>query len=151
LSQLGAVLVGAVIALISSWGGRAIDNFWDRKKRRSDKFADLVSAVYDTDHWLDRKQTFRVFGLGLEPVDASPLGKAQTIATVYFTRLTKDLDTFGSAVRTHEMWQLENRRKRLANPAAFAPEGHTEAYNQYLLALNALLKRLSDYARQEFQ
>jgi hypothetical protein len=88
-----------------SWGSQAIQYFWDRKKTRSGKLQELVSAVYDADHWLDRKQTYRVFGVGTDPVDCSPLGKAQTIATVYFTRLTKDIDTFASAVRVYEMWQ----------------------------------------------
>jgi hypothetical protein len=123
----GAIGVAGPVALL--W----FQTKSDKKKARAAKFEELVSSIYDTDHWLDRQESYRVYGTAPEPTETSPVGKAKTIATVYFTRLRTDVETFADAARNQEMWQLEMATKRLANPLTFVTEGHTEAYTQYLL------------------
>jgi hypothetical protein len=144
------VVLGAGIALLGSWGSQIIQWQWDRKKRRSDKFQELVSAIYETDHWLERQRNYRVFGAP-EPTDPSPLAKARTIAAVYFIRQSNDIETYADAVRKYELWQLDMAKNRLANLSAFVAVGGKETYADYFLALDALLKKLTDYARREFQ
>jgi hypothetical protein len=66
----------------------------EERKRRSDKFEELVAAVYEFDHWLDRLKDRFIFGADL-PETVSPFGKVQSISSVYFPQfstLANDLD-----------------------------------------------------------
>ena len=69
MEDLVPVLVGGLLTLVGTVAaalGTAIRDVVQRrnkeKKRRADKFEELVAAVYDFDHWLDRLKDRFVFG-----------------------------------------------------------------------------------------
>ena len=87
LLGLAGTVVGGAIAVVSGWlGPWLIEGRKERaeqKKRRADKFEDLVGAVYEFDHWLDIKRGIALGGTDSEPT-VSPFAKIQAIAAAYF-------------------------------------------------------------------
>ena len=66
LLGLAGTVVGGAIAVVSGWlGPWLIEGRKERaeqKKRRADKFEDLVRAFYEFDHWLDIKRGIALGG-----------------------------------------------------------------------------------------
>jgi hypothetical protein len=79
LFALGGIGVGAVVASRRD----AAQERREARKRRADKFEELVAAVYEFDHWLDSMR-----GHG-GPQTTSPFSKVQSIAAVYFPQFSE--------------------------------------------------------------
>ena len=89
-TSLWPVVVGGLLALGGTIAGvigtvirDEIQKRHDRKKRRVDKFEELVAAVYEFDHWLDRDKDRYAYGNDV-PETVSPFGKVQSISSIYF-------------------------------------------------------------------
>ena len=97
-ATLVPVIVGGAIAVV---GGvlapaisRSLDDKSERRKKRVEKFEELVGALFEYDEWLDDIRDIRVFGREqLEP--PSPLAKTQAIAAIYFHEFNGDLAEIG--------------------------------------------------------
>jgi hypothetical protein len=76
---------------ISSWLTSRRDAAQERReaqKRRADKFEELVVAVYEFDHWLERTKSRTAFGEDI-PETPSPFAKVQSITSIYFPQFSK--------------------------------------------------------------
>ena len=94
MEDLVPVLVGGLLTLggtVAAALGTVIRDVVQRrtkeKKRRVDKFEELVVAVYEFDHWLDRLKDRFVFGADV-PETVSPFAKVQSISSVYFPQFS---------------------------------------------------------------
>ena len=83
MEDLVPVLVGGLLTLVGTVAaalGTAIRDVVQRrnkeKKRRADKFEELVAAVYEFDHWLDWLKDRFVLGANV-PETVSPFTKVQ--------------------------------------------------------------------------
>jgi hypothetical protein len=123
----------------------------EKKKRRADKFEELVAALYEFDHWINNQRRQRAYGEAL-PDTISPFAKLQSISSVYFPQFDKQIGELSTATSGYRVWMGEFAKKRIegrVNPKE--EDGFSEAYGEYLDKLNKLLDALKEFARKEFQ
>ena len=67
------------------WDGlsRRAQEHREAKKRRSDKFEELVAAVYEFDHWVEGVRQRETVGVDI-PETVSPFAKVEAISSIYF-------------------------------------------------------------------
>jgi hypothetical protein len=141
LFTLGGIGVG----LIASARRDAARERREARKRRADKFEELVAALYEFDHWLDRTRSRLLFDNKDIPETVSPFAKVQSISAVYFpqfSRLVLELDVVSSK---YDAWLYQVQAKK-ASATQF-----NEIYEPYVKKREALLDALSEFARKEFQ
>jgi hypothetical protein len=145
LFTLGGAAIGALGAnLVSLFQQRA-----ERRKRREDKFLDLVAAVYEHDHWLDSLRRIYVVELESE-IKVSPFAKIQAISDVYFPQFEKAVDELGNAAREYRAWMYEVAQHKPETNAELNA-GHKIAVAPYTAKQNALLAELRTFSRRNFQ
>jgi len=87
MSDILSVIVGGVIGVVGGIAGPPLVHWLndksDRRKKRAEKFEEMVNTLYEHDHWLNEARDILVFGSkGIEGM--SPLPRAQAIVAVYF-------------------------------------------------------------------
>ena len=55
----------------------------ERKRRREQKFEELIAAIYEFEQWMDNLKNALAYGEERPPA-VSPLAKLEAIAAVYF-------------------------------------------------------------------
>jgi hypothetical protein len=132
-TSLWPVVVGGLLTGLFALGGIGVglvrtarrDAAQERRetrKRRADKFEELVAAVYEYDHWLKR-----IVSGSDEPKTMSPFAKVQSISAVYFPQfdgLIRELD-----FAAYAMW-VHNTKMR-TNRATQVTDGMDETYGAY--------------------
>ena len=153
MGDLVSVIVGGLLAAGS---GAATQWYLDTQKREAErrakrevKYEELIAAIYDYDHWLDRLRNKRVFAEKTD-VSASPFAPIYAIATVYFPEFVEMVDELGRFGGEYEIWMLARGQDRLSGKVDNLSEGAMEAYNPYMKARINLLHELGEAARKEF-
>jgi hypothetical protein len=123
----------------------------EARKRRADKFEELVAAVYEFAHWLDSMRERDAFGLGDSRATASPFAKVQSISSVYFPQFSELIGELELASDQYRIWIHKAEQKRLSNNIAQVSDGFDDAFNPYVQKREALLNALQKFAREEFQ
>jgi hypothetical protein len=155
-TSLWPVVVGGLLAGLFALGGIGVglvgaarrDVAQERRearKRREEKFEELVAAVYEFDHWLDGIRK-RAFGVGDAPETVSPFAKVQSISAVYFPQFSELIGELDRASVQYRMW-IYKAARRGADPA----DGFDEAFSPYAKNREALLGALSKFAHEHFQ
>jgi hypothetical protein len=122
----------------------------EKKKRRAEKFEELVAAIYEFDHWLDRQNDIIVHG-EQGTIEVSPFAKIQAISAVYFPQFDDKIAELDRATLGYRVWMGAAGEKRLMGDTAGMRGGFNEAYLPYGKKRNALLTALKEFARSEFQ
>jgi hypothetical protein len=120
----------------------------ERKKRREEKFLDLLAAVYEHDHWIDTLRRIYVVGIKGE-ITVSPFAKIQAISDVYFSQFEKAVDELGAAAQSYRMWMYEVAQHRPPKERLY--EEHQKVAASYMAKQNALLAQLKTFSRRKFQ
>ena len=146
----GLLGVGGTIAGVIGTAIRdQIQQRYDTKKRRAEKFEELVGAVYEFDHWIEAARDRYVYGRDV-PETVSPFAKVQSISSIYFPQFRALVGELNSAVLQYRVWMLGAQGRRL-NGLANINEGFNEAYEPYWRKCNSLLDALQEFAREHFQ
>jgi hypothetical protein len=66
---------GTMVGMIGTTIRDVAQQRHEKAKRRSDKFEELVAAVYEHDHWLEGMRDRDAFGLGDAQKTVSPFAK----------------------------------------------------------------------------
>jgi hypothetical protein len=115
----------------------------EARKRRADKFEELVAAVYEYDHWLDSSDRERdASGFVQTRNTVSPFAKVQSISSVYFPQFSELIGMLDFATHEYIVWIY-------ASPK-LGP-GDVEASAPYMRAREELLDALKNFAHAEFQ
>ena len=147
-TTLISVVVGGVLTMAGGWLVEWRKQIADKKRHRSQKFEELVAAVYEFDRWLDNTKNVAAFGEKIDP-GLSPLAKIHAIAAVYFPQFTQLISELNAPIARYRLWMAEAGQKRLAgNPTI---DGFQEAYGAYNNKRDELLKALTEFAGREFQ
>jgi hypothetical protein len=104
LFALGGIGVG----LVGAARRDAAQERREAKKRRADKFEELVAAVYEFDYWLS---SIRPQDDKASPQPVSPFAKVQSISSVYFPQFSEligELDRTSTQLR---MWMYNAGHK----------------------------------------
>jgi hypothetical protein len=145
-------LGGIGIGLLATARRDAAQDRRDAKKRRADKFEELVAAVYDFDHWLDNVRQRDGLGIATaEPQRVSPFAKVQATSAVYFPQFNDTVAALDVASLQYRVWIHAAARKRLDKQIGPPNEGLDEVYKPYLLKRETLLKDLKAFAAKELQ
>jgi hypothetical protein len=121
----------------------------EERKRRSDKFEELVAALYEFDHWLENMRQ-RAFGIGDTKETVSPFAKVQSIAAVYFPQFSGLIGELDMASGQYRVWIYNAEQLRLANAVARLLDGFNEAHIPYVQKREDLLTALKKFAHEEF-
>jgi hypothetical protein len=148
------VLVGGVIGIAAGFVGPFAlarqKEASDQKKKRAEKFEELVAAIYEFDHWVDNLVHIHAYGDALPSV-VSPFAKIQAIASVYFPQFDQKISEFDRATGVYKLWMTTAGEKRIANKLDQVNDGLLDAYKPYVEKRDGLLTALKEFARSEFQ
>jgi hypothetical protein len=123
----------------------------DKKKKRAEKFEELVAAVVEHYHWFAVMRFFFISGQGSQPT-LSPITKIEAIAGTYFPEFEDSVRQLDSASNNYEIWILDTGQKRIRNEPGYEKLiGHDDVLTKYMDARKAFLAELRKFARREFQ
>jgi hypothetical protein len=153
LNTLVPVIVGGVIGLAGGLVGppflHHLQQKAEKKRKRAEKFEELVAAVYEHDHWMDTIRQIRVVELEGE-MTVSPFAKIHAISDVYFPQFQRAVEDLATAARAYRMWMYEvAQHKPETKEELYA--GHQKVVTPYMEKQNALLAELKRFAQREFQ
>lgn len=147
------VIVGGIIGLAGGLIGppfvHHLQTKAEKKKRRAEKFEELVAALFEHQHWLQTMRNVRLFNAEDKNV-VSPMAKVQAISSVYFPEFDAQIRELDLAGDNYELWMMNAQQKRIKEDDKFA-EGAVEAYQAYFKKLLSLLQELKTFAGREFQ
>jgi hypothetical protein len=154
-ATLVPVLIGGLLTLAGGFIGplflqRQKDHVEERK-RRADKFEELVAAVYEFDHWIENCKQRGMFGAKDIPAVVSPFAKVQSISSVYFPRFDDAIKELDIATSKYRIWMTAAGMKRLTGKMSEINEGFNDAYMPYVEKREGLLIALKKFAGEEFQ
>jgi hypothetical protein len=149
ITTLVGVIVGAAISpIINSWLA-AKKEAADKKRKREEKFEELVAAVYEHDHWMDTVR--RIYVLKFESeIKVSPFAKIHAISDIYFPQFEKAVEELAAAAKEYRKWMYEVAQHKPENNEELHA-GHQKVATPYMQKQDALLAELRTFARREFQ
>jgi hypothetical protein len=146
LFTLGGIGAG----LVGSTRRDAAQERRETRKRRADKFEELVAAVYEFDHWIEGIRRRDAMG-EMIPQTVSPIAKVQSIASVYFPQFSELIGELDRASGQYKIWIYNAGQKRISNNLTQFLDGFNEAHVPYAQKREALLAALKKFAHEEFQ
>jgi hypothetical protein len=142
---VGAFTIGGVIATAAGTAIRdGAQQRREAKKRRADKFEELVAAVYEFDHWIDDARRRDLHDDEGIPQTVSPFAKVQSISAIYFPQFGKLVLELDATSSQYVGWMYKAKEQKVI-------DGFKEAYKPYMEKRQALLRTLQDFASEEFQ
>jgi hypothetical protein len=139
------------VGLIGTGRRDAAQQRREARKRRADKFEEVVAAVYEFDHWVEGVRQRETIGVDI-PETVSPFAKVEAISSIYFPQFDGLVRELNNATTLYRMWIQDEAGKRIAgNTAPRLSDGFVEAYQPYSQKRDALLNALTKFARDEFQ
>jgi hypothetical protein len=123
----------------------------DKKKKRAEKFEELVGAVVEHYQWIGGLRFFAISGQGSLPT-LSPITKIEAIASTYFPEFQVLVRQLDSASNEYEQWILSTGQKRVKNEPGYEKLiGHDDVLTKYTDKRAEFLMELKRFARREFQ
>jgi hypothetical protein len=158
MNVLLSVVVGGLIGIISGLVGpyciqRAKDAA-EKKRKRAEKFEELVAAVVEHRYWIDVMRFFIISGQDYSRGigQPSPITKVQAIASTYFPEFELLILQLESASNQYEQWILDTGQKRVRNEPGYENlTGHDDVLTKYVDKQREFLAELRSFARREFQ
>ena len=135
LNTLVPVIVGGVIGLAGGLVGppflHHLQQKAEKKRKRAEKFEELVAAVVEHYHWFAVMRFFYISGQGSQPT-LSPLTKIDAIASTYFPEFEGLVRELSSASSEYEKWILSTGQKRINNEPGYEKLiGHDDVLTKY--------------------
>ncbi|SFP95094.1 hypothetical protein SAMN05216330_112153 [Bradyrhizobium sp. Ghvi] len=144
LTMCGVAVSGGVTIALNRVQARD-----EQKKRRAEKFEQLVNAVYEFDLWLDIKEDV-LARLEKIKLEVSPFAKLEAISAVHFPQFLPKIEELHQATLPYINWMTEAGIKR-ANGDFTMHEGLKELYGNYAQKRRELLDQLKQYAVDHFR
>lgn len=148
--SIGPTLVGALAALVGVYLGPWLNERSEKKRRRSEKFEDLVAILHEHRHWLDMCKDVKAWGED-KPLGVSPLARGQAIAIVYFPQLVAGIKELDTAATQYEFGVLSAGAKRLNGNLTEVGPTVIKAAEPYMKRFGTLMMELSDFGAREFR
>lgn len=149
------VLVGGAIGIVGGLVGPAF-LYWlqgrrEKRKKRAEKFEELLAAVVEHYHWLATMRFFFISGQGSAPT-LSPITKIEAITGLYFPEFQVLVRRFDSASNEYEIWILATGQKRVRNEPGYENlTGHDDVVTKYTNVRKELLAELRSFALRKFK
>jgi hypothetical protein len=156
LGTLGGTLIGGAIGFLGPWLLQRRKEAEEKRRRRAEKFEELVAAVYEFDHWVENRRRKFAYGEENLPETASPFAKIEALVVIYFPQFTDRVTVLDLAFDGFRIWMNAAGIARLADPPGwlslpeFSNERFNEASRPYTKARLDLLSALKKYGNEEF-
>ena len=115
MADLASVIVGGLLTLGAGGATQlalhVLKTDVEHKTKRATKFEELVTALYEYDHWLDTMRNVRVFGDEAKP-SMSPYAKVHSIASLYFPDFMESIAKLNLEADKYELWMMREGQKR---------------------------------------
>ena len=120
----------------------------EKRKKRGEKLEELIAALYELSHWLDKNKSINVFGKDLD-LELTPLSKIEAITSIYFPQYKPTVAILSLRAEEYNLWTVQAGQKRLNKEANFT-ENFKEVYTPYATALTKLKDELTSFGQKEF-
>jgi hypothetical protein len=155
LIPLISVVVGGIIGIAGGLIGPLMlerrKEASEKKKKRAEKFEELVGAVVEHYQWIGALRFFAISGQGSLPT-LSPITKIEAIASTYFPEFEGVVRQFDTVSNNYEIWILSTGQKRVRNEPGYENlTGHDDVVTKYTDKRAEFLMELKRFARREFQ
>jgi hypothetical protein len=155
VSSLAPVVVGGLIGLAGGWLGPWLlegrKQAAEKKKKRAEKFEELVAAVVEHSQWIGALRFFAISGQGSLPT-LSPITKIEAIVSTYFPEFEGLLRQFDTVSNNYEKWILSTGQKRVRDEPGYENlTGHDDVVTKYADKRAEFLVELKRFARREFR
>jgi hypothetical protein len=120
----------------------------EAKKLRAQKFEELMEALYDYDHWVDRHRRKYASGADIE-IGASPIHKLEALTSIHFPIFRDRLDVMETEAMRYVSWTVDAAEKRLEKLPSFM-DGFRGAYEPYRQAFRKLVVGVGELGHSEF-
>jgi hypothetical protein len=155
LIPLISVVVGGIIGIAGGLIGPLMlerrKEASEKKKKRAEKFEELVAAVVEHYQWIGALRFFAISGQGSLPT-LSPITKIEAIASTYFPEFEGVVRQFETVSNNYEIWILSTGQKRVRNEPGYENlTGHDDVVTKYTDKRAEFLMELKRFARREFQ
>jgi hypothetical protein len=152
LIGLGGTLIGGIIGFlggfVSQWLVEGRKEKAEKNKKRAEKLEELVSLLYQHQHWLKVKLQATMGGQDTEEI--SPFTKAEAITRVYFPELSDITDRVAGAADALETYLIVERSRRAATPGyRIDVDRFSDHYGEYLEPMRGALRDISGFATRE--
>jgi len=153
MGDLLSVVIGGVLAI----GGGAGTQWYlyrlkargESRQRLASKFEEMVTLVYELDHWLGKSNERLLFGKeNIETV--TPYAKMRAITVVYFPHFYHLLTELNVISGDYQIWLIKKAKKRCEGEG-IDDTGFEEIYKKFLDAQRKLLNELSSYVENELR
>jgi hypothetical protein len=153
-----SVALGGVIAIFAGWIGpyfvQRTKDAAEKKRKRAEKFEELVAAVVEHDHWIGAMRFFIISGQDYSRGigQPSPITKVHAIVSTYFPEFELLLLEFEVVSSAYEGWISNTGQKRVRNEPGYENlTGHDDILTKYKDKQLEFLTELRSFARREFQ
>ncbi|GBF27265.1 hypothetical protein MnTg02_02315 [bacterium MnTg02] len=153
MAEMLSVVVGGLLAVggggTMQWYLNKIQRENEDKRQRAIKFEELVSAIYEYDHWLMTYRNIHTFGSD-DTETPTPFAKIQAITLIYFPEHLEKVKELQNIANDYIVWIHNAAVKRLAKDNSIQ-EGFKDVYQTYAAAHHELLKDLSEFSKRVFK
>lgn len=154
MAELLSVLVGGLMAVggggATQWYLNKIKLENEEKRQRAIKFEELVSGIYEFDHWLTTYRNINVYGSN-DTETVTPFAKMQAITLIYFPEYSEKIQELETTSNKYILWMFAAGLRRLAGDIDSLNEGHTDASSLYVKARLELLDDLGEFSKRVFK
>ena len=126
----------------------------ETKKRKAEKLEELVSALYEHQHWMTViVDGIRVSGKAEEQtIPVTPLAKAKTICSIYFPQFEPWISAIDDVTHKYSIWMIDASLERAKTGL---PTSDMDSLKKvclpYFAAHKLMLDEIRKYAKREFQ
>jgi hypothetical protein len=156
-STLVPVMVGGAIGLVGGWLGPWLverrKEIAEKKKRRIEKFEELVAALFEYEHWLDVVRDMQLSTKATEIVPTlppSPFAKLHAISAVHFPEFETKIFELEAAGNIYQSWMVDARSKKVGGEKDYIGE-YLEVYQPFVNLSRRLLVELRKFAQHDFK
>lgn len=153
---LAPVMVGGGIGIVAAWFGPWLSECRkekaEQKKRRADKFEEMVAAIYELDRWVGTERLIRIGGKKELIQGVSPFAKLWAISSVYFPQFDNPIRELDAATLGYRGWMITTGFQMNEGGIEGACSAElAKALQPYVHARESLLTALKKFAETEFR
>jgi hypothetical protein len=147
-----AIIGGLVSGLVGPYIIQRVRDAAEKKRKRAEKYEELVAAVYEHAHWIDAMRFFVISGQGSAAPTLSPITKILAIVNTYFPEFEELVLQFVIASSKYEQWIWAIGQKRVKNEPGYENLiGFDDVLTEYMDQQKAFLIEFRRFAQREFQ
>lgn len=146
------VIVGGALPIIGVGLGPTIGYLLTsrsaRHAKRVERFEEMISVLYQHDHWLEAERNGRVYGEGGSGTPP-PIQRAIAISALYFPDFLESLRELDLSSEEYMIWMIGASQRRIGGQMQNINDGFADAFKPYRERFIRLQRMIADYAAKK--